>query len=135
MKFPTICFVSALILAAGMLLAGCGTEGAPQAPSLDLPQPVQDLRASRKGDKITLDWTQPAQTTDRAAAGKHIGETTVCKGIYDDAPQSLPGCTQEVERVPPNPEVSNGGKLTADTTTAPPIRRPPRLHHNLTLIF
>ncbi len=135
MKFPTICFVSALILAAGMLLAGCGTEGAPQAPSLDLPQPVQDLRASRKGDKITLDWTQPAQTTDRAAAGKHIGETTVCQGIYDDAPQSLPGCTQEVERVPPKPAVSNGGKQQAGTTAEVSIGLPGELQKAHPLSF
>ena len=36
------------------LSAGCGTVGAPQPPSLHLPEPVRDLRASRKGDKVTL---------------------------------------------------------------------------------
>ena len=35
-------------------LPGCGTVGAPQPPSLHLPEPVRDLRASRKGDKVTL---------------------------------------------------------------------------------
>jgi len=106
MKLPTICLVSVLILTAGVL-AGCGTEGAPQAPSLDLPQPVQDLRASRKGDKVTLDWTQPAQTTDRGSASKHIGETTVCQDLHNDPAQTLPGCTQVVERVPPRPAPAN----------------------------
>src|SRR5207248_582319 len=60
------------------LSAGCGTVGAPQPPSLHLPEPVRDLRASRKGDKVTLAWTQPTETTDHEAVGKWLGETDIC---------------------------------------------------------
>src|SRR5438094_104454 len=57
-------------------LAGCGTPGAPQPPSLHLPEPVRDLRASRKGDKVTLTWTQPTETTDHEAVGRWLGRLT-----------------------------------------------------------
>src|SRR5260370_29321123 len=47
------------------VLAGCGTPGAPQPPSLNLPKPVEDLRATRPGDNAMLTWTPPRQTTDK----------------------------------------------------------------------
>src|SRR5581483_3693279 len=109
MKPLAICFV----LATGILLAGCGSEGAPQPPSLDLTQPVQDLRASRKGEKVTLDWTQPSQTTDHEAAERHLGATIVCQGVSDSAAQSLSACPQEVDRVPPIRTSSNGKQQNA----------------------
>jgi len=112
MKSLAICFV----LATGILLAGCGSEGAPQPPSLDLPQPVQDLRASRKGEKITLDWTQPSQTTDHLSAERHLGATVVCQGISDSSPQPLSSCPQEVDRVPPTRTSSNGKQQNASST-------------------
>ncbi len=48
-----------------MALTGCGTPGAPQLPSLQLARPVDDLTASRKGNKVQLDWTLPRKNTDR----------------------------------------------------------------------
>jgi hypothetical protein len=53
-------------LAAGILnLAGCGTPGAPQPPSLKLPDPVTDLAALRAGNQVTLNWTVPKRDTDK----------------------------------------------------------------------
>lgn len=52
-------------MAAGLLLAGCGTPGAPMAPSLNLPDPVTDLSASRAGNRISLTWTMPNRNTDK----------------------------------------------------------------------
>lgn len=49
---------------AGSLLCGCGTPGAPQPPSLKLPEPVTDLSAARAGNTVTLHWTTPRKTTD-----------------------------------------------------------------------
>ena len=40
-------------LVAEVLLTGCGTPGAPQPPSLNLPDRVTDLAASRSGTKST----------------------------------------------------------------------------------
>lgn len=45
-------------------LSGCGTPGAPQPPSLKLPEPVNDLVAVRAGNSVTLRWTMPRKTTD-----------------------------------------------------------------------
>src|SRR5271157_2337154 len=56
-------------LAAGVVLAGglagCGTPGAPQPPSLNLPDRVEDLKAVRTGDRVALTWTMPRRNTDK----------------------------------------------------------------------
>jgi hypothetical protein len=67
-----------IAIAALALLAGCGVPGAPQPPSLELPRPVSDLSASRKGDRVTLAWTAPQETTDRATI-RHPGATRICR--------------------------------------------------------
>jgi hypothetical protein len=46
-------------------LAGCGTPGAPQPPSLNLPECVVDLAAVRTGDQVVLTWTMPQRNTDK----------------------------------------------------------------------
>jgi hypothetical protein len=47
------------------VLAGCGTPGAPQPPSLNLPTVVGDLSARRAGNQVALTWTMPKRNTDR----------------------------------------------------------------------
>jgi hypothetical protein len=47
------------------MLAGCGTPGAPQPPSLNLPERVTDLSAVRAGDQVSLSWTTPKKNTDK----------------------------------------------------------------------
>ncbi len=61
-----------------VLLAGCGTPGAPQLPSLQLARPVDDLTASRKGNKVQLDWTLPQKNTDRTLV-KNIPQSRICR--------------------------------------------------------
>lgn len=51
-------------------LIGCGTVGAPQPPSANIPTAITDLQASRKGDTVTLTWTTPQETTDGALVRK-----------------------------------------------------------------
>lgn len=60
------------------ILSACGTPGAPQLPSLNLARPVEDLTASRKGNRVELDWTVPRKNTDRTLV-KHLGETVICR--------------------------------------------------------
>lgn len=55
----------ALGFAGTLASSGCGTPAAPQAPSLNLPTPVQDLSVSRAGDQVHLHWTMPKKNTDR----------------------------------------------------------------------
>ncbi len=73
----TKCFAAAILLAG---LAGCGAPGIPRPPSLDLPQPVGDLKAVRKGDRVYLAWTVPSQTTDNTTV-RHLGNTRVCRSV------------------------------------------------------
>lgn len=64
------------------IAVGCGTPGAPQAPSLRVPKPADDLTATRKGDHVLLTWTPPTQTTDGENI-RHAASTEVCRGIND----------------------------------------------------
>jgi hypothetical protein len=56
---------TAVGLSMALLLAGCGTPGAPQPPSLNLPDAVGDLTATRAGNRVALIWTMPKRNTDR----------------------------------------------------------------------
>src|SRR5581483_1381958 len=49
----------------GLVLAGCGMPGAPQPPSLNLPDRVTDLSAVRAGNQVSLTWTMPKRNTDK----------------------------------------------------------------------
>lgn len=73
-------------LGAPLLFGACATIAPPQPPSLELPQPPSDLRASRKGDRVTLTWTVPTFTTDRETV-RSLGPTHVCRG-----PEKLKDC-------------------------------------------
>jgi hypothetical protein len=69
MKFPPdvhrIMACSAIAVGfAAMGWTGCGTPGAPQPPSLKLPERVTDLVAVRAGNSATLSWKMPRKTTD-----------------------------------------------------------------------
>ncbi|MGA2966947.1 MAG: hypothetical protein ABSD64_12100 [Terriglobales bacterium] len=61
-----------------LLLAGCAQTGPPLPPSLELPKPPTDLHASRKGNRVTLSWSEPALTTDRQSV-RYLGPTLVCR--------------------------------------------------------
>jgi hypothetical protein len=70
-----------LLLVSGLgWLSGCASIGPPEAPSLELPKPPTDLRAERKGDKVTLTWTIPARTMERQRV-RNLGKTEVCRSV------------------------------------------------------
>lgn len=71
---------SLFALCALAMLSGCGTPGVPQPPSLNLAKPVSDLKAIRTGNEVTLTWTVPKETTDRATF-RHRGPIRVCQAI------------------------------------------------------
>jgi len=97
-----------LLLLASLL--GCGTPGVPLPPSLDLPQPVLDLRASRKGDTVTLFWTVPRQTTDRTNIRLHrLGPTLVCRSLT----LAMTECTDQVKEVD-TPALVAAGEAAAE---------------------
>lgn len=60
-------------------LAGCGTPGPPQPPSLNLPGRVEDLAAVRNGNQVDLTWTMPKHSTDHLMLKNSI-TAQVCRG-------------------------------------------------------
>ena len=52
-------------MALAAAVAGCGTPGAPQPPSLNLPERVVDLAARRTGSQVSLTFTMPKRNTDK----------------------------------------------------------------------
>lgn len=81
--------ILALIFCIGVLcFAGCGTPGAPQPPSSNIPKPIRDLQATRKGDSVTLTWTNPTETTDGALI-KKPGKIFVRRGFAVSEGSSL----------------------------------------------
>lgn len=71
-----------LVLGATLPLTFCATIGPPQPPSLDLPKPPEDLRATRKGNQVTLTWTVPNMTTDRQTI-RTLGPTQICRNLVE----------------------------------------------------
>ena len=66
--------MAALVLA----IAGCGTPGPPQPPSLNLPDRVDDLSATRAGNQVKLTWTIPRRNTDRLPL-KSVVAVKICR--------------------------------------------------------
>lgn len=67
-----------LAAALGVVLAGCGMPGAPTPPSLNLPQPVNDLAAVRTGDHVSLTWTVPTKNTDKLLLKGNV-DVKICR--------------------------------------------------------
>lgn len=72
---------AALLALPLLALLGCGTPGAPLPPSLRLPTPVSALAATRAGNLVTLQWTNPTRTTDKQliTSFQHEMEADLCR--------------------------------------------------------
>ena len=57
-------WLTTAISAIAVLCIGCASQGPLQPPSLNLPQPAQKLVAMRVGDRVELNWTTSANTSD-----------------------------------------------------------------------
>jgi hypothetical protein len=90
---PKLITLSALCL----LLASCAQTGAPLPPSLELPKPPSDLRAIRKGNAVTLSWSEPTLTTDRQSV-RYLGPTLICRSNQTE----MTTCVNQVEIAPPS---------------------------------
>lgn len=106
--------------------AGCGAPGAPQPPSLELPRTVQDLTASRKGNKITLAWTVPAQTTDgQNIRRSKLGPAQVCRAVGEFPMRYCMQFAGEIpaEQVPLAKSGEKAERLTFVDNLAPQVQR------------
>lgn len=79
MRLTNFC-LAALASSALCMAIGCATPGAPLPPSLNLPRPVEDLKAERKGQRVLLTWSEPSQTTDRQNI-RRLGVTRLCRAF------------------------------------------------------
>ena len=80
---------AALAAALVVVVAGCGTPGAPLPPSLNLPDAVTDLSATRVGNQVSLTWTMPKRNTDKLPLKNNV-DVRICRreganGILKDA--------------------------------------------------
>jgi hypothetical protein len=100
-------------------LTGCASIGAPMPPSLELPKAPEDLRATRKGDKVTLTWTVPEHTTDRQSV-RYLGKTDICRSL--DAvikiDPVLRKCNTAVGEVAPPADFAGSSKSSEKKVTA-----------------
>ena len=87
-------------LSSAMVLAGCGTPGAPALPSLNLAVPVTDLTASRRGNKVDLEWTLPHKNTDHTII-KHNPVSLICRR---EGLTLMAKCEMVAEVAPPTPK-------------------------------
>src|ERR1700722_17604634 len=79
-----------------LILAGCAQTGPPLPPSLELPKPPADLRAIRKGNVVTLTWSEPTLTTDHQTV-RYVGPTLICR-----SPESeMATCGTSLAMLPP----------------------------------
>jgi hypothetical protein len=88
--------LAAAALAAGLVLAGCGTPGVPMPPSLKLPDTVADLAAVRTGNQVTLTWTMPKKNTDKLLLKGNV-TVRVCR---KDATGSCTAAGAELQLAP-----------------------------------
>jgi hypothetical protein len=69
---------SVFAAALAIVLAGCGTPGAPLPPSLNLPDRVTDLSAVRAGNQVLLNWTMPKRNTDKLPLNGNV-DVYICR--------------------------------------------------------
>ncbi len=97
-----------LVTALCVLLSGCAQTGPPLPPSLELPKPPSDMRASRKGNQVTLSWSEPTRTTDRQSA-RYPGPTRVCRSVEAEMKE----CDNPVAQLPPPARATVSSPSTA----------------------
>lgn len=97
--------------AALLVWTSCGTPGAPQPPSLQLPRPVEALAAGRKAERVTLYWTAPAETTDGAAV-KGPMTARICRSL--EHPMAQCQALHQLDNVQPGAAMEWQDHLSAD---------------------
>jgi hypothetical protein len=66
---------------AGIVL-GCGAPAAPLPPTLNLPQPVHDLAATRAGNTVHLTFSVPQKTTDKLPV-RGMMTASLCRSVQN----------------------------------------------------
>jgi len=103
---------TAVIAMATLVAIGCGSPGVPLPPSLEVTRPVSDLRATRKGNRVTLTWSPPTQTTEQRNL-KRAQTVEICRGFA-----AMKQCGVPVAKIPfPKPAVKQTQRAQQETYT------------------
>jgi hypothetical protein len=100
--------LASLFLASIFAIVGCGTPAAPAPPTLDLPQPVDDLAATRSGDVLTFTWSQPRRNTDKLFLKGDV-DVLICQKLSEgectpiNEISAAPGSQKRIEVALPKP--------------------------------
>jgi hypothetical protein len=86
-------------LAAFAASARGGGPGSQLAGSPQESQLVSDFRAVRKGDKVTLTWTDPSEREDRQSSVGHLAVARICRNISPTISDSGSACSHPVRQV------------------------------------
>src|SRR5438270_4251365 len=107
--------ITIIILLALISSSGCGVPGAPLPPSADIPRFVDDLKAVRKGDTVTLTWTTPTETSDGELIRK-AGKMLVQRALRSGSSSEL--AFQTISELPLQPTLKeNRGEQATATDT------------------
>jgi predicted RecA/RadA family phage recombinase len=102
-------------------LLGCGVPGAPLPPSADIPRFVADLKAVRKGNTVTLTWTEPTETSDGELIRKP-GKMLVQRALNSGQSSDLHFQTISELPLPPTLKEGRGEQVTAKDTLSDALR-------------
>jgi hypothetical protein len=106
-----------------LLLASCAQTGPPLPPSLQLPKPPSDLRAVRKGNRVTLTWSEPVLTTDRQTV-RYLGPTLICRSRETE----MTSCGNPVQIVEPEPGTAEQKASKKSQQKSQPRQSTPRTY-------
>lgn len=67
-----------------VFMTGCGAPAAPLPPTLNLPQPVRDMAATRAGNTVHLTFSVPLKTTDRLPL-RGTMTAHLCRSVESDS--------------------------------------------------
>lgn len=97
------------------ILTGCGTPAAPQPPSLQLPEKVENLTAERSGASVLLNWTMPKKNTDKLLLKGSV-DVRICRKLEDTDP-----CVTALSlQANPGEEATATDTLPAELTSGSP---------------
>ncbi len=118
-SFPSMRALFFFILLGALM--GCGVPGAPLPPSTGIPKFVGDLKATRKGDTVTLAWTTPTETSDGELVRKP-GKMLVQRALEPGPNSAL--AFQTVTELPLEPALKeeHGAQATAKDSLTEVLR-------------
>lgn len=90
---PSACYLAFAVLG----LSSCGYVGDPLPPALNIPERVTDLRAHQYADRLVVEFTVPARTTEGLLL--RLGQIELRAGPWDGSSFDAGGWHASAERI------------------------------------